>query len=183
MPADITTALIAAGSAVGGGVIVAGSNYVIYRAQARHADEERLRAALESFQFVVYRVESRLRREPRKPGTIATAIHAAIERLSPLLSAKLALLSQRFFEPHLEALADDIARAMASTILIAPPGTRPALQAIGTLMAQANGRDDAWWAEWDAARDRLVVVFLEALATPGGKPVALPAPPQAQPGT
>ena len=183
MPADITTALIAAGSAVGGGVIVAGSNYVIYRAQARHADAERLRAALESFQFVVYRVESRLRREPRKPGTIAAAIHAAIERLSPLLSAKLALLSQRIFEPQLEALADDIARAMASTILIAPPGTRPALQAIGTLMAQAKGRDDAWWAEWDAARDRLVVVFLEALATPVGKPLALPAQPPTQLGT
>ena len=163
-------------------MIVAGSNYVIYRAQARHADAERLRAALQSFQFVVYRVESRLRREPRKPGTIAAAIHAAIERLSPLLSAKLALLSQRIFEPHLEALADDIARAMASTILIAPPGTRPAVQTIGALMAQAKGRDDAWWAEWDAARDRLVVVFLEALATPGGKPLALPAPPRTQPG-
>ena len=174
MPADITTALIAAGSAVGGGLVVAGSNYVVYRAQARHDGKDRLRAALEAFQFVVYRVELLLRREPKKPGPIAGAIGAAIERFSPWLSAKLALLSQRIFEPQVEALSDEIARAMATTILIAPPATRPALQAISTLMAQANGRDDAWWAEWDAARDRLVVVFLEALAVPNGKPGGLP---------
>jgi hypothetical protein len=171
MPTESTTALIAAGSAVGGGLIVAGFNYLIYRAQARDVSKERLRAAFESFRFVVHRVDLLLRREP-KPGRTATALIATIARLFPSLSDQLTRLSQRIFEPHLEALAQDVARAMAMTLLVAPLSTRPALQAVGTLMDHAKGRDDVWWSEWDSALDRLAVAFLEALAEPVGKPIA-----------
>jgi hypothetical protein len=60
-----TAAIIAGASAVGGGVIVALSNYVISRAQGRDARRQRIEGVLSELGYAIARIDHQLRRSRR----------------------------------------------------------------------------------------------------------------------
>lgn len=64
-----TAAIIAGASAIGGGMIVAVSNYAINRAQARDSRKAELRKALIDLWDAVAQVDHRLRIEPEPKKT------------------------------------------------------------------------------------------------------------------
>jgi hypothetical protein len=161
MPSDVTTALIAGGSAVAGGLIVALSNYVVSRAQAKDAKRDRMRSAFEGFLSVTLRLDVELRRLPNA-GRVVTETNRIMAKAMPVIDDKFARIAERLFEPHLESLKRDLTDAMAATLLIAPPEARPALDRLAKAMG-SEPRDPKWWTEWEEARDEVVVAFLKAL--------------------
>jgi len=168
MPSDIATAVIAGGSAVAGGLIVGISNYAVSRKQAKDGHKAQLRNALESLLHCVGLIDQQLRSEP-VPGRAATAVNEQMARRFPLLDYAIGRVHQRLFEPHLQALAESMHKAMAATILIVPLDLMPVLGEVNDLMTQAENRDAQWFEDWTAARGRLVVAARVALDEPVGR--------------
>jgi hypothetical protein len=145
------TALIAGLSAVGGGAIVAGSNYAINRAQAADARSRELRSALIELGVVVARIDHRLRTEP-EPGKASRAINEAMSTRIPQLDHAVGLLRRRLLDPSLDDLVAEMSRALTTATVLSPPSLLPALSQLTEAMDSANGKDDEWWARWNAAR-------------------------------
>jgi endo-alpha-1,4-polygalactosaminidase (GH114 family) len=83
------TAIIAGGSAVGGGLIVAMSNLAVSWLQAREARKAEMRNALIAFGGVVFRIDYALRSEPKAGRTVVSSTsrcrgagHTSIIRLA-----------------------------------------------------------------------------------------------------
>lgn len=161
MTSGIATALIAGGSALGGGTIVAVSNYATNRAAARGGHKTELRRALSAFLYVISRIDHQLRVEPRRGKTVQT-FNKQLARF-PHADYITERLHRRLFEPRLDDLVDRMHEAMATTILIAPLELIPALSAVSDLMTQAEAMDDEWREKWDTARGELVVACRTAL--------------------
>jgi hypothetical protein len=95
------TAIIAGLSAFGGGLIVALSNYVVSRFQARETRKAEFQRALIEFWYVVNRIDHQLRMEP-EPGEIERKVNEEMSSLSPLLNHGIGLLRRRLLELHLD---------------------------------------------------------------------------------
>lgn len=146
------TALIAGVSAVAGGAIVAASNYLINRAEARDARRTELQRALVDLWDVVNRIDHQLRAEPQS-GRATGAINRAMSSRAPQLYHALGLLRRRLLEPRLDDLAAAMFRALSTATVLAPPALLPALGGLTEAMERADQRDPDWWASWNAARN------------------------------
>ncbi len=145
-----------------GGLIVGISNYLASRKQSRDGHKAELRHALESLLYSVGLVDQQLHMEP-VPGRAANAVNEQMARRFPQLDYAIGRVHQRLFEPHLDALAESMHKAMAATILIVPLDLMPVLGEVSELMTRAKDRDEHWFKDWTAARGRLVVAARLAL--------------------
>jgi hypothetical protein len=152
----VATALVSGGSAVAGGLVVAGSNYAISRAQSRGARIGDLRQALTALLAVLGQVETELRSEPRTKRTVRF-VNEQVQSRFPQIDYITDRLHRRIFQPHLDGLVMRFHDAMAATLLTAPPELLPALQTMAEAMESPAAQSDEWWMAWEAARAGLVV--------------------------
>jgi hypothetical protein len=178
MPNSQTAALIAALSAVGGGVIVAASNYVLARFQAREVRHAELRRALIELWNILSRIDHRLRTEPQ-PGKTTRAINKGMAML-PQLDHSIGLTRRRLLEPATDQFIAEMHKAMAAATLLAPLTLLPSLSAVTDIMGEANEPDGTWQDRWNKAcsalfvecRDLLGSGVIRAPARPGEQPDA-----------
>jgi hypothetical protein len=150
MPSSEAAAIIAGASAVGGGAIVAVSNYAVGLLQAREARRTELRRALIEFGYVVYRIDHLLRTEPTAGKTVRF-INEQLSRL-PQIDYTVERARRRLFEPHLDVFVVELTRAMTAASMLAPIKLMPSMEAITSAMSSVDVRDDAWRQRWNAAR-------------------------------
>jgi hypothetical protein len=158
-------------SAIGGGVVVGVSNYVVQHVQARSARKAELQAVFASFLHAVDLLVAQLRREP-KPGRLAKRLNEALARRAPSVDYATGQLHQRLFAPHLQELIDRFYAAGDRLFLIAPAETLVPFEDIFDLLARAEARDEEWDRQWDAARMRLILSCRRALGTKTPKTAA-----------
>jgi hypothetical protein len=162
MSSTVTTALVTGGSAIAGGLMVAGSNYVISRAQSSRERIRDLRQAVTALLSVLGQLETELRSEPRPKRTVRL-VNEQMERRFPQVDYVTGRLHRRIFQPHLDGLSTRFHDAMAAVLFIAPPELLPPLQTMAEAMKGAEVQGDEWWAAWEAARIGLVVVARQTL--------------------
>jgi hypothetical protein len=155
-------ALIAALSAIGGGLIVAVSNYEISRNQARDARHLELRQVLTELFHVLSRIDARLRREPQG-GKVANTVNRQMQTRAPMLDYAIGQIRRRLLEPELVAFEVELTRALSAATVIAPPSLLDTLGTLTQLMSRAPDMDSEWWREWDAAKGRCLVQCREIL--------------------
>jgi hypothetical protein len=155
MPSGEAAAIIAGASAVGGGAIVAVSNYAVGMFQAREARRTELRRALVELGYAVYRIDYLLRAEP-SAGRTVRFVNEQMARL-PQLDYTIGRARRRLFEPHLDAFAIELGRAMTAASMLAPLKLLPAMEALTDAMSSIDASDDAWRQRWNAARTRYFV--------------------------
>jgi hypothetical protein len=146
-----TAAIIAGASAIGGGLIVAASNYVVTWKQAHDARAAEVRRTLIELLDVLTRVQQRLRLEPR-PGRVVKLVNDTMAKRLPHLDHSIGLARRRLLDPRLDELSASLSRALSAAVVVAPLEMLPALSAITELMERADECDDAWWAQWNSAR-------------------------------
>lgn len=135
---------------MGGGAIVAVSNYAVGMFQAREARRTELRRALIELGYVVYRIDYLLRIEP-KAGRTVRFINEQMARL-PQFDYTIGRARRRLFEPHLDAFAIELGRAMTAASMLAPLKLLPAMEALTEAMSSIDASDDAWRQQWNVAR-------------------------------
>jgi len=155
MTSPIATAIIAGASAIGGGTIVAGSNYLISRAQARDASQAGLRQALVALLAALSQIDHELRMEPKSKRTVGV-INEQMEPRFPQIDYVAGRIHRRLFQPQLDGLITSLHEAMAAVLLSAPPELMPTLDALNSVMAVVEQNSDEWWKNWEAARAELV---------------------------
>ncbi|MHB8659867.1 MAG: hypothetical protein ACYC91_18380 [Solirubrobacteraceae bacterium] len=162
MTSTIATAVIAGTSAIGGGVIVAGSNYVISRAQASDARQGGLRQALVALLSTLNQLDHQLRTEPRPKRTVRVVNEQMATRF-PQIDYLSGRIHRRLFQPHLDALVTSFHQAMAATLLAAPPDLLRPLDVLNAVMMKINVDSDEWWGDYEAARADFVVACRRVL--------------------
>ena len=155
-------AIIAGASAIGGGLIVAISNFVISWFQTRVARKAELRRALIELWYIVSRIDHQLRSEP-EPGGMARKINEEMSARAPLLDHGIGLLRRRLLEPHLDAFVAEMNKAMATATILAPLQLLPAMTALTEVMGGAKDRDSEWQDKWDKARTNYFLECRELL--------------------
>jgi len=100
MPTELVTAIIAGGSAIGGGMIVAASNYGINRAQANGSKRAELRRTLSAYLALLNSVDHQLRIEP-EPGRFIRFVNQQMARF-PQFDYTVGQTRRRLLEPHLD---------------------------------------------------------------------------------
>jgi hypothetical protein len=151
MPSTESAAIIAGLSAVGGGAIVAISNYAVGLLQAREARKAKVRDALIEFGSIVYRIDHLLRAEP-KTGKTARVVNEQMAARLPLLDHAIGLTRRRLLEPNLDAFAIEMNNAITAALILAPFRLLPSMGTLADLMGRVNDRDGEWQTEWDKAR-------------------------------
>jgi hypothetical protein len=172
MPSSETAAIIAGVSAIGGGAIVAISNYVVGRFQARETRKAEMRLALIELGYVVHRIDHLLRTEP-KAGKTARMVNKQMSARWPQLDHVIGLTRRRLLEPHLDAFIIEMHKALTTALLLAPLKLLPSMGALADLMASAGTRDSDWQSEWDQARTDY---FMECRKLLGSGVVRVPKP-------
>jgi hypothetical protein len=146
-----TTAVIAGASAVGGGLIVAASNYAISRAQARDARRDALAGVLSELGHAISHVDQRLRLEP-KPGKTARVVNETMDARMPMLHHTIGQIRRRLLEPELTEMSVALSKALSAATVTAPREMLPVLGTLTELMGAVEHPPDDWWAKWDKAR-------------------------------
>lgn len=164
MPSNEAVAIIAGASAIGGGAIVAVSNYVVGRFQAREARRAELRRALIELWYVLSRIDHRLRTEP-EPGKTARTVNKQVATRWPLLDHAIGLTRRRLLEPDLDAFVAEMHRAMAAASMLAPLTLLPAMGKVTEVMEGANDRDSEWQDRWNKARTNYFVECRDVLGS------------------
>ena len=149
--ASSEAAIIAGASAIGGGLIVAISNYVVTRVQARDARKAELQRALIELWYVVSRIDQMFRQEP-EGGKTTRIVNEQMSSRLPMLDHAVGLVRRRLLEPHLDAFIAEMSKAMAAATMLAPLKLLPAMSALTDAMGGAGNRDDEWQREWNKAR-------------------------------
>lgn len=158
----VATALVTGGSAIAGGLVVAGSNYAMTRARSQGARIGELRQALTALLSVLGQMETELRSEPRTKRTVRF-VNEQVESRFPQVDYITGRLHRRIFQPHLDGLAARFHDAMAATLLVTPAELLPALQGMAGAMESPAAQSDEWWTAWEAARAGLVVASRRVL--------------------
>ena len=165
MTTPIVTAMIAGGSAIAGGGIVARSNDVISRTQAKDVRQGGLRETLVALLSALSQVDQQLRTEPRSTRTVRV-INEQMAARFPQVDSITGRIHRRVFQPQLDQLVVRLHDAMAATLLAAPPELVSALDALNTVMARVDQNSDDWWRSWDDARADLLLVCRDVLGEP-----------------
>jgi hypothetical protein len=155
MTGTIVTAVIAGGSAVAGGAIVARSNWIISRRQAKDARQRGLRETFVALISALSQIDHQLRTEPKSRRTVR-AINEQMATRFPQVDYITGRIHRRLFQPELDELVVRFHDAMAATLLIAPRELIPMLDALNVVMVQVDQYSEAWWRSWDEARADLV---------------------------
>jgi hypothetical protein len=160
----IATAVIAGASAIGGGIIVAGSNYLVSRAQARDAKQGDLRQGLVALLSALNQIDQELIAEPRPRRTVRIVNEQMSSRF-PQIDYVTGRIHRRLFQPHLDGLVERLHDAMAATLLAASPQLLGPLGGVSELMKDVEPHSATWRRDWDAARSALVVACRRTLGT------------------
>jgi hypothetical protein len=112
-------AIIAAASAIGGGLIVALSNFGASWLQARQARKGEVRRALLELWYVVTRIDQLLRLEP-EAGKMVRLVNAQMSSKLPVLDHAIGLIRRRWLEPQLDDFAIEMNKALAAATMLAP---------------------------------------------------------------
>jgi len=149
-------------AAVVGGLLVAGSNYLVFRLQDRAHGNRELRAALADFMAVLDQIGGELEGIPRQTTATQRAVSDALSKV-PNLESSIRDLSQRIWAPQLRPLMERFYVTGARVTLIAPPAVLDSVVSLTELLGEAEDRDDEWPARWTQARGRLLAVSRSAL--------------------
>jgi hypothetical protein len=159
-----TAAIIAGASAVGGGVIVALSNYAISRAQARDAQRDRFEGVLGELGYAVARIDHQLRLEP-KPSKAEQQINETMQARAPMLHYSLGRIRRRLLEPELTEMSVALSRALSAATLAAPQKLLPSLVMLTELMGEVEDPPEDWWERWNTARSDYFVQSRQLLGS------------------
>ena len=162
MDSSVLTALITGGSAIGGGLVVAGSNIAMTRARARSRREGDLRLSVTALLSVLGQIETEIRTEPNPKRTVRF-VNEQMESRFPQADYITGRLHRRIFQPHLDGLTLRFHDAMSAVLLTAPAELLPALQTVADVMENPLVESDDWWTAWRAARSGLVVASRQVL--------------------
>ena len=132
-----TTAVIAGASAIGGGLIVAASNYAISRAQAWDARRDALAGLLSELGHAISRVEQQLRLEP-KPGKTVRAYNETMDTRMPMLYHTIGQIRRRLLEPELTEMSVALSKALSAATVMAPREMLPVLGTLAELMGETR---------------------------------------------
>jgi hypothetical protein len=164
-----TAAIIAGASAIGGGLIVAASNYAISRVQARDARKDTLSRVLVELGHALSRVDQQLRLEP-KPGKATRAINETMDARLPQFHYTIGQIRRRLLEPELTELSTALSKALSAATVTAPPEMLPVLGTLTELMGEAeraDRREGDWWERWNEARAEYFVQSRKVLGPRG----------------
>jgi hypothetical protein len=158
-----TTAVIAGASAIGGGLIVAASNYAISRAQAWDARRDTLAGLLSELGHAISRVDQQLRLEP-KPGKTVRAYNETMDTRMPMLYHTIGQIKRRLLEPELTEMSVALSKTLSAATVTAPREMLPVLGTLTELMGETDPQSADWWAKWDKARSDYFVQSRNLLA-------------------
>jgi hypothetical protein len=161
-----TAAIIGAGSAIGGGLIVAVSNYTISRAQARDARRERLETVLSELGYAIGRIDHQLRLEP-KPSKAEQQVNETMEAHAPMIHYSLGRIRRRLLEPELTELTMTLSKALSAATIAAPRRLLPSLVTLTELMGEVENPSEDWWERWNSARSDYFVQSRRLLGSDG----------------
>jgi hypothetical protein len=164
MPSNEAAAVIAGLSAIGGGAIVAASNYAVGRLRAREARRAELRRALVELYYILSRIDYKLRTEPQ-PGKIVQTFNKQMARRLPQLDYSIGLTRRRLLAPDTNRFVNEMHKALAAAALLSPLKLLPAMSAVAEVMEEANDRDSDWHDRWNKARSDLFVECRDLLGS------------------
>jgi hypothetical protein len=162
MVSSVLTALITAGSAIGGGLVVAGSNVAMSRLRASAQRIGDLRLSLAALLSVLGQIETELLSVPRSKRTVRV-VNEQMETRFPQIDYITGRLHRRIFQPHLDGLTLRFHDAMSAVLLTAPAELLPALQAVAEAMEDPVIDSNDRWTRWRGARSGLVVASRHVL--------------------
>jgi hypothetical protein len=162
MTTPIITAMIAGGSAIVGGLIVARSNYAISRRRAKDVRQGGLRETHAALLSALTQVDQQLRSEPRSKRTVRV-INEQMAARFPQIDYVTGRIHRRLFQPQLDQLVVRFHDAMAANLLAAPPELVPALDELNAVMARVDQNSEDWWCSWDEARADLILACRDDL--------------------
>lgn len=165
MSSTIVTAVMAGGSAIAGGAVVARANYTISRRQAKDIRQGGLRETLTALISALSQIDHQLRTEPRSKRFVRT-INEQMQSRFPQVDYITGRVHRRLFQPQLDGLIVRFHDAMAAALLGAPDELIRALGSLSTVMAEIDQSSDDWWRSWDAARSEVVLACREVLGEP-----------------
>lgn len=161
-------ALVGAGAAVVGGLIVAGSNYSLRRLEIRSRERDELRGALVSFLHVLDLIGREAQRQPR-PGRTVRRLNHFVERRLPQIEYTTGRLHELIFTPHFASLMDRFALATNRLMLVAPLDLLPRLEAVSDALADFTEPDERWQRRFEHARGELARAAREAVGAEVGE--------------
>lgn len=167
-----TAAIIAGASAIGGGLIVAVSNYAISRVQARDAEREELARVLVELYYALSRVDQRLRLEP-KPGRAVRAINDTLDTRLPFFHYTIGRIRRRLLEPDLDELLVALLKALSAATLTAPKELLAVIGTLAELMSELATPEGDWLTRWNEARSDYFVQSRRALSADGRRAMAM----------
>lgn len=157
--------LQALAGAVIGGILVAASNYFLFRLQQKAAEKRELRAALVNFTAVLDQINHELSLIPAKPTASASALQRGLSRM-PNVESALREASQRIWAPQLRPLVERFYTTGARLTLIAPPDVLSCVLELTELLGEAEDRGTDWGDRWISSRGRLLAVCRAELDQP-----------------
>jgi hypothetical protein len=89
--------------------------------------------------------------EPEGGKTVRIVNQQMSSRL-PVIDHTIGLVRRRLLEPHLDAFAVEMNKAMATATMLAPLKLLPVMSALTDVMGNANQRDPGWQHKWNKAR-------------------------------
>lgn len=157
--------LQALAGAVVGGVLVAASNYLLFRLQRKATEKRELTAVVADFTGVLDQMNHELSLIPATPTATAGALQRGLRRM-PNLESALRDASQRIWAPHLRPLVERFYTTGARLTLIAPPEILDCVVELTELLGEAEDRGTDWGERWISSRGRLMAVCRAELGQP-----------------
>jgi hypothetical protein len=159
---DLAGAAIAGASAIGGGIVVALSNWWIRRADSRERTRAELLAAVVGYLHMLELIGLEAARQPRA-GRAVRALNRFVEERTPQIDYTTGRLHEAIFTPHLRSLMDRYSFASNRLLMVAPIELLERVQGVSDLLAEFEGADPDWSRRWREAHGALVRACREAV--------------------
>jgi hypothetical protein len=148
-----------------GGVLVAASNYLLFRADQKASATRELAVALADFTGVLDQLGNELNLIPPTQGGLANALQRGLSSM-PNLDSSVRELSQRLWAPHLRPLIERFHLTGAMVMLTAPPEVMACVTCLTNLLGEAEERKEDWPRRWTEARGELIAASRASLGQP-----------------
>lgn len=152
---DWVNAAIAGASAIGGGLVVALSNVVIRKADAKDRSREALLSAIIGYLHILELIGLEAARQPR-PSRTVSALNNFIERRTPQLDYTTGRIHEAIFTPHLRGLMERYSLAANQLLMVAPDELLEDIGRVNDLLADIDGPEPGWMERWQDARAELI---------------------------
>jgi hypothetical protein len=159
---DLAGAAIAGASAIGGGIVVATSNYWIRQADSKERARAELLAAIVGYLHMLELIGLEAARQPRT-GRAVGALNRFVEKRTPQIDYTTGRLHEAIFTPHLRSLMDRYSFVSNRLLMVAPVGLLEHVQGVNDLLAEFEGPDPDWSQRWQDAHGRLIRACREAV--------------------